>query len=1125
MSFNPSDFVQEGSDIISSNQISQLNAIYLKKTEFDTSTAITSFNNDVTIGSNLICNNVSISKTEIEQLNNIDVNIKESLNNLQSNISGIFSNNQTYTGDSIYLGNNQFNSMTLTTNGITKTLNAQELSYLDNTTSNIQTQLNNKTNLILNPVNNNIVSMDINGQLKNNDVKINNDISLNTVSNNEIPSTNVLKSYVENKINNISMNTAIGRPKILYLSDIIDIPTGYETMNFIPINDPEDIESIILNNNRVLFHSYITVNPLNISKINAGLWSSYIYGYVDDATQTTRYELDLYIRTSLGVETLFLSMVSNDINNLSVNAIQFNATLNNDVNINLNDKLVIKVYGYSNANKNITLYLYHGGNIHNSFINTSIIESHNDLNGLNIGDYQHLSQIQKTKATQLSSTINDGLLSSSDWNIFNSKENFINTDNSILKYYRGDKSFQIIDKNTINLGNVDNTSDINKPISTLTQNALNLKNDLINNTTNLTVNSISDNIGNLRTSINDLSNKWYQILYVAGQFGLDVNNGYVMNKPKKTIQNALDDSNANSGVNIIILPWVYSEVVNISRQNITLASNCYEKGGLVSITGNVNITSVSSSVRLTGLSMVNLNITGNCSVYIDNCKISGSLNKSIGTGYLEVNNSSISGQLILNSNSVNNFLNNNIGGTILNNVGYNSLQCNFSNNLISGVALNLNSGIWGFSNSVIYSTSSSTNSLTANGIYLYLSNMSMLNPDNTNAKIQLVNTYYSINNTYYNKASSVFTTSTKINRIINNENMNIDTILLNNELNLNGLGSIQISELYALDGITSNIQSQLNNQISLSNNNTFTGITTFNNKVSSPQLLTNNINSNIGVGDVILNPLKNITTGSYNLCIGQDAGKNITQGNYNTILGQGSADNLTVGNNNILIGRFNDVTTGFGNTSNSIAIGTNIILRNSNLIQIGTSTETTEFDGPIKLNNTTTISGNTTISGTLNLTNSNSTAITQLSSDNSNKIATTEYVKYFSAPLKKYNFNSSQSPYTFNFGDNDYLELFISGGNVYIKTKSNYNSSVAIVVMADFVYDASNVGQFTRSFTTTLTPNGGNNGQMSNGNLFITTNGRGCNINIIDDTNNKLYRLMVIARSATSVLYYVETLI
>ena len=46
MSFNPSDFTQGTDSIITSNQISQLNAIYLKKTEFDTSTAITSFNND-----------------------------------------------------------------------------------------------------------------------------------------------------------------------------------------------------------------------------------------------------------------------------------------------------------------------------------------------------------------------------------------------------------------------------------------------------------------------------------------------------------------------------------------------------------------------------------------------------------------------------------------------------------------------------------------------------------------------------------------------------------------------------------------------------------------------------------------------------------------------------------------------------------------------------------------------------------------------------------------------------------------------------------------------------------------------------------------------------------------------
>ena len=40
------------------------------------------------------------------------------------------------------------------------------------------------------------------------------------------------------------------------------------------------------------------------------------------------------------------------------------------------------------------------------------------------------------------------------------------------QYWRGDKSFQTLDKTAVGLGNVDNTSDLNKPISTSTQSAL-----------------------------------------------------------------------------------------------------------------------------------------------------------------------------------------------------------------------------------------------------------------------------------------------------------------------------------------------------------------------------------------------------------------------------------------------------------------------------------------------------------------------------------------------------------------------------------------------------------------------------------------------------------------------------
>ena len=47
------------------------------------------------------------------------------------------------------------------------------------------------------------------------------------------------------------------------------------------------------------------------------------------------------------------------------------------------------------------------------------------------------------------------------------------------QYYRGDKTWQTLDKSAVSLNNVDNTSDVNKPVSTATQTALNAKQDTI----------------------------------------------------------------------------------------------------------------------------------------------------------------------------------------------------------------------------------------------------------------------------------------------------------------------------------------------------------------------------------------------------------------------------------------------------------------------------------------------------------------------------------------------------------------------------------------------------------------------------------------------------------------------
>jgi hypothetical protein len=54
------------------------------------------------------------------------------------------------------------------------------------------------------------------------------------------------------------------------------------------------------------------------------------------------------------------------------------------------------------------------------------------------------------------------------------KENSI-TAGTTGQYFRGDKTFQTLDKTAVGLGNVDNTSDVNKPISSATQTALDAK--------------------------------------------------------------------------------------------------------------------------------------------------------------------------------------------------------------------------------------------------------------------------------------------------------------------------------------------------------------------------------------------------------------------------------------------------------------------------------------------------------------------------------------------------------------------------------------------------------------------------------------------------------------------------
>jgi hypothetical protein len=92
-----------------------------------------------------------------------------------------------------------------------------------------------------------------------------------------------------------------------------------------------------------------------------------------------------------------------------------------------------------------------------------------DKNDVGLGNVDNTSDVNKP-------------ISSATQTALDAKENTI-TAGTTGQYFRGDKTFQTLDKSAVGLGNVDNTSDLNKPISTATQTALDAKEGTITATT------------------------------------------------------------------------------------------------------------------------------------------------------------------------------------------------------------------------------------------------------------------------------------------------------------------------------------------------------------------------------------------------------------------------------------------------------------------------------------------------------------------------------------------------------------------------------------------------------------------------------------------------------------------
>ena len=756
----------------------QANALYLIKTGGnDNVLTNVSLTGGIDLQSNINSNGSIITPIELSYLDGLTSNIQTQINNGGGGGSILSTNN-------IFTGTNEFTNNILV-NG--STLTPIELSYLDGTTSNIQTQINNtsilNTNNIFNGTNQFNANILVNGQiitpqelsyLDNASSNLQNQLT-STINNTTTNTTDIIN--LNSKIENLPIG--FGSGDTYYLNNTTQIINSitYFSLNKIPPNSTQQSLIQTINNlsGNVLLGSFIT-DVINKTTIDAGIYEFNLYASISDLTNITKiYCIVSKINTSFTKTALFTLNNGNDIQSLTSILYSFQIT-QPQYNINIDDKLIVDFYCNTTNTINTTITINYNSSSYFSNIRIPLITTHNMLNGLNDGEYQHLTNTQKNNIMFTASTNNNGYLNYTDWNSFNNKQSTITT-GTISQYIKGDLSLGTFDKTAIGLSNVDNTTDINKPISSLTQTALNLKQNSITTGTisqylkgDLSLGTLDKNsVGLSNVSNFDFTQPRNGIIYVNGLFGLDTNDGLSLRNAYKTISAAFLNTYISSGFQIQISPGTYTETITISTQNLSIVGTNSEIGGIVNLTGVINITSNSTSIRLCCLTMNNLTLTGSANLYIKDCNINGNFTKN-GTGYLSQNSviyNSTSNIFIQAAGTCNLYNGCSFGSYFLVN---NASALVVVMNCLNIAYVVIQAGICSILNTVIYSYNSGTSSWYGvncfSGAFSYISNCAIVNYyNNTAGNIRMdTGSYYSFDNINYDNINGSPINGTNLNR-------------------------------------------------------------------------------------------------------------------------------------------------------------------------------------------------------------------------------------------------------------------------------------------------------------------------------------------------------------------------
>jgi len=183
-----------------------------------------------------------------------------------------------------------------------------------------------------------------------------------------------------------------GGGSALYFTSI-SAGSGYEQLSPAPDFSAVDEEYIALptaNTPVFLNHQYKAAGAIGSANIPAGQWGFRIYAKADNANHETTLQFDVGTIDVLDVVTWHFSVVSPAILTTVLSDYSFVSVQPALVNA-ATDKIVIRVSGVSEANNTGVTWVHSSAAAYSHISTPPLPILHNELDGINTGDFQHLT--------------------------------------------------------------------------------------------------------------------------------------------------------------------------------------------------------------------------------------------------------------------------------------------------------------------------------------------------------------------------------------------------------------------------------------------------------------------------------------------------------------------------------------------------------------------------------------------------------------------------------------------------------------------------------------------------------------------------------------------------------------